>query len=190
MFEGWRERLEQLLSDLTPGSDPRERSGQLREAMVELKVGLRAMQEGIEATQHDIEKEQRYLADVERRGRLAKDVSDEETVQVAEEFAAKHRERLALLERKLRVQREEIAIAERDLDELRRRFKAATMGLEDDGSLASVNEAWRDLEAAGGVRPETDLQGELLQTELDRRKKQAAVEEQLAYLKRKMKGGD
>jgi len=190
MFDSWRERLEQLLSDLTPGSDPRERSGQLREAMIELKVGLRAMHDGIGPTQRELTEERRHLADVERRGELAAAIPDEETVRVAGEFAAKHRERIALLERKLTVQQEEIVIAERDLDELRRRFKAATMGLEDDGTLASVNEAWRDLEAAGGQRPETDLEGELLKSDMDRKSKEAAVNEQLAYLKRKMKRGD
>ncbi len=78
-------------------------------------------------------------------------------------------------------------MAHRDLDELRTRFKAASMGLDDDGNLASVNRAWRDLEAAGGQRPETDLKGELLQADLDRQAKETAVDEQLAYLKRKMK---
>ncbi len=187
MFERWRERVEQLLSDLTPDSDPRERAVPLRQAMIELKLELQAMGDGLDATKRQVEDEQRHLADVERRGRLAADVPDQETVRIAEEFAGKHRERIAMLERKLAVQEQELAMAHRDLDELRTRFKAASMGLDDDGNLASVNRAWRDLEAAGGQRPETDLKGELLQADLDRQAKEAAVDEQLAYLKRKMK---
>lgn len=187
MFEGWRDRLEQLMSDLTPGIDPRERTGPLREAMIELKLGLQAMQDGLEATTSQVDEERQHLADAERRGRLAAAVPDPETVRIAEEFAEKHRERIALLERKLAVQQQELTMAQRDLDELRTRFKAASMGLEDDGNLASVNQAWRDLEAAGGQRPDTDLKGELLQADLDRQAKEAAVDEQLAYLKRKMK---
>ena len=175
------------MADLTPGTDPRERTGPLREAMIELKIGLQAMREGLDATTRQVEEQRQYLADAERRGRLASAVPDPETVRVAEEFAGKHRERIALLERKLAVQQQEMTMAQRDLDELRIRFKAASMGLEDDGNLASVNQAWRELEAAGGQRPETDLKGELLQADLDRQAKQAAVEEQLAYLKRKMR---
>jgi len=190
MFERWRDRLEQLLSDLTPEGDPRERSGPLREAMVELKIELRAMHEALAGTEADLVQERRHLADVERRGQLAAAVPDEETVRIAEQFATKHRERIAVMERKLAVQQEELAMAERDMDELRGRLKAATLGLDDDGALKSVKDAWRDLEAAGGHRPETDLEGELLKADLDRQKKEAAVEEQLAYLKRKMQRGD
>ena len=187
MFEGWRDRVEQLLSDLTPETDPRERAVPLRKAMIELKLELQAMGDGLDATTRQVEDERRHLADVERRGGLAAAVPDQETVRIAEEFAEKHRERITMLERKLTVQQQELAMAHRDLDELRTRFKAASMGLDDDGNLASVNRAWRDLEAAGGQRPETDLKDELLQADLDRQAKETAVDQQLAYLKRKMK---
>jgi len=109
-----------------------------------------------------------------------------ETVRVAGEFAEKHRERIMLLERKLAVQHDEIGLAEQDLVELKRRFDMATKGLEDDGSLSSVKQAWRELESAGGQRPETDLEGELLQSQMDRQAREAAVEQQLAHLKRKL----
>lgn len=187
MLDGWRDRLERLLSDLTPDADPRDRSGPLKESMVELKLELQALQDDLQATMKELHEERRYLADAERRGRMASEVPDPETVSIAEEFAEKHHQRITLLERKQMVQEQEMAMARRDLDELRTRFKAASMGLEDDGNLASVNRAWRDLEAAGGQRPETDLGGELLQADLDRQAKEAAVDEQLAYLKRKMK---
>lgn len=186
MFEGWRERLEQLLVDLTPDADPRERTGPIREAMIDLKVGLRAMREGLVDIERQLAEERRHLADVERRGQLASEIPDPETVRVADEFAEKHRNRITLLERKRAVQHDEIGLAEQDLVELKRRFELATKGLEDDGSLSSVKQAWRDLEAAGGQRPETDLEGELLQSQMDRQAREAAVEQQLAHLKRKL----
>ena len=79
------------MADLTPGTDPRERTGPLREAMIELKIGLQAMREGLDATAGQVEEQRQHLADVERRGRLAADVPDPETVRIAEEFAEKHR---------------------------------------------------------------------------------------------------
>jgi hypothetical protein len=186
MFKGWRERLEQLLVDLTPGTDPRERAGQIRDAMIDLKVGLGAMREGLEESERELAKERRHLADVDRRGQLAARIEDAETVRVAGEFAEKHRGRIALIERKLAVQHDEIGMVERDLAELRGRLENASRGLEDDGSLASVKQAWRELEEAGGQRPETDVEGELLQSQMDRQAREAAVEQQLAHLKRKL----
>ena len=175
-----------MLVDLTPDADPRERTGPIRDAMIDLKVGLRSMREGLVVVERDIAEERGHLADVERRGQLAAQIPDPETVRVADEFAEKHRERITLLERKLAVQHDEIGLAEQDLVELKRRFDMATKGLEDDGSLASVKQAWRELESAGGQRPETDLEGELLKSQMDRQAREAAVEQQLAHLKRKL----
>jgi len=49
-----------------------------------------------------------------------------------------------------------------------------------------VQQAWRELEAAGGARPETDAGDALLSAQLDQARRKAAVEEQLAFLKRKL----
>ncbi|HEX5817609.1 MAG TPA: hypothetical protein VFY20_01945, partial [Gemmatimonadales bacterium] len=50
----------------------------------------------------------------------------------------------------------------------------------------SVQQAWRELEAAGGARPGVDPDDVLLSAELDRARRSAAVDEQLAYLKKKL----
>jgi hypothetical protein len=47
-----------------------------------------------------------------------------------------------------------------------------------------LDAAWRDLEAAGGTRS-TD-ESDRMAADLDRRKREEAVEAQLAYLKKKM----
>ena len=46
--------------------------------------------------------------------------------------------------------------------------------------------AWRDLESAGGARPETDVEGELLKSQLQRQQLDKAVDAQLEHLKRKL----
>src|SRR2546430_67654 len=51
----------------------------------------------------------------------------------------------------------------------------------------SAERAWRELQRAGGSRPETDLQGDLLQSDLDRTAREAAADRQLRELKKKMK---
>jgi hypothetical protein len=62
----------------------------------------------------------------------------------------------------------------------------ALRGAPADAAGDSVRDAWRDLETAGGVRPDTDVKDELLQLELDQARRKAAVDEQLAFLKKKM----
>jgi hypothetical protein len=116
---------------------------------------------------------------------LAAAVPDSETVAVAERFAARHRERIVVLERKVAVQRDELALAEREVQEMTAQWRsAAQSGV----SSASIDAAWRDLQAAGATRaPDESAR---VAADLDRRRHEEAVEAQLAYLKRKMGKGN
>lgn len=178
MFDGLKARLDRLLHERAPAS-AREQAAALREALLEARVGITGMREGITRTERELASERQQLVDAERRGRLAAQVPDGETVAVAQRFAARHRERVVVLERKLVVQREELALAERELAEMASQFRGAARGPE----TASVEAAWRDLEAAGMERPAAD---DALAAETDRRRKEEAVEAQLAYLKQKL----
>ena len=91
-----------------------------------------------------------------------------------------------VLERKLAVQLDEAAMAEREAAALLARLKQARQGLNSEGRPASTEAAWRGLEAAGGVRPETDVESELLKTRADRAAMEQAAEAQLAHLKKKL----
>ncbi len=182
MFEGLKARLDRFLADATPPADRRAQAGALRDAMVEARVAVSAMQEALRVTEREVEVERRQGDDAARRGRLAAGIGDAETVGIAERFAARHAERLALLERKLAVQREELVMAERELAEMTAQVKASPA----DASADSIRDAWRELEGAGQSRPGTDPADSLLQAELDQARRKAAVEEQLAYLKKKM----
>ena len=97
MFDGLKARLDRLLRDR--GADPRAYAASLREALVEARLGITEMRRALAATEAELEAERRQLADTERRGRLAAAVPDAETVAVAERFAARHRERILVLER-------------------------------------------------------------------------------------------
>ena len=102
-----------------------------------------------------------------------------ETVQVAERYAGKHRERSAVLERKLVVQREELALAEREVAEMTAEAQRATAGQPSE----TIAAAWRDLESAGATRPD---EHDRTQAETDRQRRESAIEAQSAYLKRKL----
>ncbi len=180
MFESLKARLERLLHS-HGAPDPRPRAAALREALLEAKVGVSTMRSALAATERELIRERQQLADAERRGRLASELPDSETVSVAERFAARHRERVGVLERKLIVQREELLLAEREVADMLNEYRAARPGL----SSESIEAAWRDLEAAGGERPGLGLDDEQPGPDSDQKLKQA-VEAQLAYLKKKL----
>jgi hypothetical protein len=180
VFETVKARLEKLFRDHSR-SDPRAYLAALREALLEAKVGVGAMRSALVATERELVTERRQLADAERRGRLATEVADAETVGLAERFALRHRERVAVLERKLVVQHEELALAEREVEEMLTQVRAGRPGL----GAESIAAAWRDLEAAGGDRPDLAPEDERVRAETDRKLKEQAVEAQLAFLKKK-----
>ncbi len=185
MFENLRARLERFLADHTPAADPRARRAALQAAVLEAKVGVATMRDGVARTERELARERKQLADAERRGQLARGIQDQETVRVAETFAARHRERIAVLERKLAVQREELALAERDLEAMTAELRPARWGSGEGGSR-TPDGVWRDREAAGGTSPDSEADAERLRSELDRRREEQVVEAQLAELKRQM----
>jgi hypothetical protein len=182
VFESLRARLEKLFRDHSR-SDPRAYAASLREALLEAKAGIGTMRAAMVATERELVAERRQLADAERRGRLAADLPDAETVTVAERFAARHRERILVLERKLVVQRDELTLAEREVAEMLGQYRAARPG----AAQESIDAAWRDLEAAGGDRPNTGPEEDRQRADLDRKLKEQAVDAQLAFLKNKLR---
>ncbi len=144
---------------------------QMREAVVEAKVAVAEIQDAVTRTERELGAERQRLADAERRGRLAGEIQDQETMTVAERFAAKHRERVGVLERKLAAQREELALAERELSDMQ----------------AQLRSAERDRPAMAPRAPGMDLEDELLKSDLDRAAREATAARQLEELKKKMR---
>jgi hypothetical protein len=178
VFDGLRARLDRFLREHT-SSDQRGYAAGLREALLEAKVGLTTMREALASSERELEAERKQLQDAERRGRLAADVPDAETVALAQVYVQRHRDRIDVLTRKIAVQQDELALAQREIEEMSQQYRAASGGV----SSGSVDAAWRDLEAAGGTRPDAD---ERLEREVDQKRLQQTIEAQLAYLKKKM----
>ncbi|MCZ6918045.1 MAG: hypothetical protein O7I93_14810 [Gemmatimonadetes bacterium] len=186
MFERLRDAIESMLDAATPPTDARGAVGRMQEAVVEAKTALVEMREQLADIQRKLERERQRLEDAERRGKMAENIDDEETARIAEEFASKHREKAAVFARKLEAQRAELDLAERELAVMREQFKKVRIQAAGGGISDRIESAWRDIESAGGVRPGLDLQGELLRTQLDAAAKEAAADEQLRKLKKKM----
>lgn len=186
LFDHLRDQLDQLLARATVPPTPREAAAATQQHLVDLKVGLEDLRRGYAVTERELAEERAQLVAADRRGQLATEIQDAETVRIATEFTAKHQERVEVLERKLAVQRDEVAMAEREATVLLTRLKQARQGLTPEGRTPSAEAAWRGLEAAGGVRPETDLESELLKTKYDRAAMEQAADAQLAHLKKKL----
>lgn len=159
----------------------------MREAVVEARVAVEETRDAVARTERELAQERQRLADAERRGRLAAEIQDHETTAVAQRFAAKHRERAGVLENKVAALRAELALYERELEDMQAQLARA----EHDRPLTQAERAaelaWRDLQAAGGARPGVDPQDELLKSQLDRAAREAAADRQLRELKKKMK---
>jgi hypothetical protein len=163
-------RLDRLFAESRGAGDSRAYASGLRDAVIEAKAALSAMRDQLAVTERELALERRQLADAERRGPLALEIGDSETAGVAERFAARHRERIGVLERKLTVQREELDLGSRELDEM----------------MAELRTAQQGRAPAGGIRPELDLDGELLKAQAERKLHEAAVDAQLAHLKKQL----
>lgn len=189
VFDGFRARLDRILAESGGRADGRDYVSGLRDAVIEAKAAVASMRDQLGVTERELATEERQLADAERRGALAEEIADTETASVAARFAAKHRERAGVLDRKLAVQREELLLASRELDEMMaelRKTQPASGSGRAASSSASAEAAWRDIQAAGGARPDTDLDGELLKAQAERKLHEAAVDAQLAHLKKKL----
>lgn len=166
-----RARLDRLLN--FQGS--RSRAAGLREALIELKVAAGQSRDALGAAERELASQQLQLSDAERRGKLAADIGDTETATIAGEFAAKHRERVALLERKVGVIRDELAFVEREYQDVAAEYQAARQG---GGGTAPVEPF--------PVTDELDRELSDLKARADREAIEQAVRAQLESLKKKL----
>jgi hypothetical protein len=187
VFEKLRETIEAILDAATPAGDSRDVVARMHEAVVEARTSLMEMRERVAVTEQQLATERKELEVAERRGKLAEGIGDQETVAVAERFAAKHRERVEVLGRKLSAQRDELALAEREFSQMRDELKQARAQRGVKGPASDrIESAWRNIENAGGTRRDVDLGEELLRTQMDAAAREAAADEQLRELKKKM----
>jgi hypothetical protein len=187
VFERLRDALRAALDAAAPPADLRNLAGQMREAVVDAKVAVREVREALKRTELELALERQRLADAERRGRLAGEIQDAETVEVANRFVVKHQERIAVMEKKLAAQKDELALAERELGDMQTQLQAADQTRTAAGGERSTEDAWREIQRAGGSRPGVDPEDDLLKAQLERAQREAAANRQLDELKKKLR---
>ena len=169
-FDDIKAQLDQIFASAARRS-PRDDAGALRQALVQYKMAIAELRDALQRSERELGQVRTELADCSRRAELAARIDDQETVRIAGEFVTRAAARADLLERKVIVQRDEMAMAERDYDTTMQRFRAAAQGIPAPEAEAP---------------PGGDDAGAPDQFERDRRAREAAVEAQLAHLKKKL----
>jgi hypothetical protein len=189
VFRRLREALEAALASATPPEDLFDLAGRMRVALIEARAGLGRMREDLEKTERELAAAQGEIGTAERRRALATEINDAETVQVADGYIARHRERALVLERKAGAQREEIALAERDVAEMTGQLEEVTKRRGTIDAERSSAEAWASLGRGGVDRPELDAEHEALKARMDRAAREAEADAKLEELKKRMGKG-
>lgn len=131
MFEKLRQSLDDLLARATRPEDRRAVLAQMRDALVHARVGLDGLRDGVRQTQKRLEAERRELETMTRRKGLAQGINDAETVAIAGRFERQHGEKVAVLEAKLQAQQAELALVEREIEDMGTELKRAMAGIPD-----------------------------------------------------------
>ena len=129
MFENLRRSLRDLLDSQPGHGDAGPSLAQMRETLVQARVGLADMRQGIETTRLSLAAKQRELETVQRRKAQAAAIGDGETVRVAERYETELVSRVEVLARKLAVQEDEVAIGEREVSEMTAELRKAIGGV-------------------------------------------------------------
>lgn len=133
MFDEFRDTFRNLSGRLDPDERRRMSSG-MREALVHAKLGVQDLRTALAATETQLAAERAELETVRRRQGYAVEIGDQETVAIADRFAAQHAEKVALLESKHMVQQQELAIAEREYEAMSAELRRVQSGFAPDGA--------------------------------------------------------
>jgi len=184
MFESFRQTLRDLMDRATPPEERRAGLARMKQTLVTARMGLDDLRGGVALTRQRLEGERRELETMRRRKGYAAGINDAETVTLAEKYEAHHAQRVEVLQRKLDAQEAELAMAEREVAEMTAELKQAMLGVPgapsiDDAAAADANAV---LDDSSGMASELDAMGRARA----RSEREAAAEERLAELKRRM----
>jgi hypothetical protein len=180
MFEDLKQQMRDLIDRATSPADRRTMIAMMRDAVVEAKVAVREMRGQLEETRRRLATERTELDTVRRRARLAEQIEDAQTLQIAREYERRHGDRVEVLERKLAAQEAELMLAEREVEEMTRELKSRAAGIDARGAAAEVSEG-SPIPPDDPLEPDSGLRGEI-----DRMAREARASEMLAELKRRM----
>lgn len=167
MFESlrqaFREAVENFRTELNRDAVPEAADrllGAMRDELVRTRADLKRLEEQVERVREEAAKEEEEARTCLRRETLARDIGDDETVQVAHAYAAKHLRRKDLLEEKADVLERELADRRREAVEMEEQLKEARVRRESLTASAGRTDARRSLEEADDLFQAMDRMAE------------------------------
>lgn len=182
VFGDLRASLQDLLEGRTAPADRAARVRSMKQGLVHARMAIDDLRDGVEKTRGRLERERTELATVRRRRDAAAAISDTETVEIADKFAAHHAERVAVLEAKLAAQEAEADLAERELREMTSQLRAAAAGVGDGPAPRFPSDEELGLQDDAPLRQELDG----LRRAAEREARDRDADARLAELKKKM----
>jgi phage shock protein A len=169
MFENlrhaFREAIEnfnkELDRDQVPGAVDRLLAG-MRDEVADAKVRIRELEDQIVRADAEAARERNDAETARRRGKLAGDIGDAETVTLAGEYAARHEERQRILEQKGAALRQELVIRRREVEEMLAKVKEAQTKRDTLAATSGRSGARESLRAADDLFSELDRMAEAI----------------------------
>jgi phage shock protein A len=97
----------------------------MRRELVAARAAIPEFEAALGHTRQQLGREREQLELCDRRGAMATKIGDLETARIAEEFAGKHRQRIAVLEQKVSSAEAELAFHRTEAEEMKRRYQEA-----------------------------------------------------------------
>jgi len=169
MFENlrhaFREAIEnfnkELDRDQVPGSVDRLLAG-MRDEVADAKVRIRELEDQIARADTEAARGKADAITARRRGKLAADIGDAETVKLAEEYALRNEERQHILEQKSAALRQELVIRQREIEEMLEKVKEAQAKRDTLAATSGRSGARESIRAADDLFSELDRMAEAI----------------------------
>ena len=180
--ESFRQAIENFKTELNRDQVP-ETVDQLLRAMQEevtdVQAATRKLGEDIHAALKRAEVEGREAETCRRREEMAREIGDEETARLAREYAEKHEQRKAVLERKALALKEERDLRRDEVAEMLERLKEARANRDALAAKVGRGQAREAIRDADDLFAELDRMAETIDDADRRRQAEADLREEL-----------
>jgi phage shock protein A len=128
----------------------------MKNEVADAKVRIRELEDQITRAEAESAREGKDAATAQRRGKMASDIGDAETAEVAQQFVAKHQERKRVLDQKVVALRQELDVRRKEVDEMLAKVKEAQAKRDTLAATAGRSGARESIQAADDLFSELD----------------------------------
>lgn len=161
VFDGFRRSFDDLLARATKPEERHLVASRMKETLVQARLGLDDLRGGLETARKRLAAEETELETVRRRKHLAEGINDAETVNIAAKYEQMHAERVEVLRQKVSAQEAELALAERDVEQMTTELRGVLSGT-DPRASSRIDAARAEAEAeAAASAGDASLKSEL-----------------------------